>query len=193
VRDKLATLGFVIVGGTPQEADAYIRAGNEEVGRRGREIRTEAAMKIFDVHSHWGTKRGYPLQSEAELAKQKQVWNSEPRYHSEDEMADYFRAEGVKTILDFGFTKNSAARSGPRHARLRHGGAGQAFRRDPRALAADPSQGRRRRRQGIRARRKASKGFIGYLVSGPGCGKTADDPIYDLITISPKRRRGPCW
>jgi tripartite-type tricarboxylate transporter receptor subunit TctC len=26
VRDKLATLGFVIVGGTPQEADAYVRS-----------------------------------------------------------------------------------------------------------------------------------------------------------------------
>ena len=63
-------------------------------------------LKIFDVHSHWGTRRGYPLQSEAELAKQKQVWNSEPRYHSEDEMADYFRSAGVRTILDFGFTKN---------------------------------------------------------------------------------------
>ena len=27
-------------------------------------------MKIFDVHSHWGTRRGYPLRTEAELALQ---------------------------------------------------------------------------------------------------------------------------
>jgi len=32
VRDKLATLGFVIVGGTPQEADAYIRAEMKKWG-----------------------------------------------------------------------------------------------------------------------------------------------------------------
>ena len=63
-------------------------------------------MKILDVHSHWGTKRGYPLRTEAELALQKKVWNSEPRYHTEEEMADYFRAQGVKVILDLGFTKN---------------------------------------------------------------------------------------
>ena len=46
-----------------------------------------AAMKLIDVHSHWGTKRGYPLQTEEELAVQRQTWNSEPRYHTEGEMA----------------------------------------------------------------------------------------------------------
>ena len=62
-------------------------------------------MTLIDVHSHWGTKRGYPLQTEAELAQQRATWNSEPSYHSEAEMADHFRANGVKAILDFGFAK----------------------------------------------------------------------------------------
>jgi hypothetical protein len=62
-------------------------------------------MTIIDVHSHWGTRRGYPLQTEAELAQQRATWNSEPRYHSEAEMADFFRLNGVKAILDFGFAK----------------------------------------------------------------------------------------
>ena len=31
-------------------------------------------MTIFDVHSHWGTKRGYPLQTEEELAQRREKW-----------------------------------------------------------------------------------------------------------------------
>jgi predicted TIM-barrel fold metal-dependent hydrolase len=62
-------------------------------------------VKIIDVHSHWGTRRGYPLQTEGELAQQKATWNSTPQYASEAEMADYFRASGVQAILDLGFSK----------------------------------------------------------------------------------------
>ncbi len=32
-------------------------------------------MRLFDVHSHWGTRRGYTLRTEQELAQQKRVWN----------------------------------------------------------------------------------------------------------------------
>ena len=135
-------------------------------------------MKIFDVHSHWGTRRGYPLQSEAELAKQRQVWNSDPRYHTEEEMADYFRASRVKTILDFGFTKNMplhqvkllhdyALEVQAEHADVIHG----------LWLQINPKEGDAGAREFQRVA-EASKGFVGYLVSGPGLGKTADDPIY---------------
>lgn len=62
-------------------------------------------MRIIDVHSHWGTRRGYPLQTEAELAQQRATWNSAPTYHTEQEMADRFRQHGVSAILDFGFAK----------------------------------------------------------------------------------------
>jgi uncharacterized protein len=62
-------------------------------------------MQIIDVHSHWGTRRGYPLQTEAELAQQRATWNSEPHYMSEAAMAQYFRDNGVRAILDFGFAK----------------------------------------------------------------------------------------
>ena len=135
-------------------------------------------MKIFDVHSHWGTKRGYPLQSEAELAQQKRVWNSEPKYHSEDEMADYFRASGVKVILDFGFTKNLpldkvkathdyGMEVQAKHADVIHG----------MWLQIHPKEGD----AGVREFQRcadASEGFIGYLVAGSGIGKPCDDPIY---------------
>src|SRR5260221_12980034 len=63
------------------------------------------SMKLIDVHSHWGTKRGYPLQTEEELALQRQTWNSEPRYDTEAEMAQHFRDNGVRAILHLGFAK----------------------------------------------------------------------------------------
>ena len=63
-------------------------------------------MRLFDLHSHWGTQRGYVLRSPEALAQQQKTWNSTPRYDTEDEMAAYFRANGVRTILDFGFTKS---------------------------------------------------------------------------------------
>jgi uncharacterized protein len=62
-------------------------------------------MKIIDIHSHWGTKRGYPLRTEAELAQQKATWNSETKYATEEEMTRYFRDSSVQAILDFGFSK----------------------------------------------------------------------------------------
>jgi hypothetical protein len=62
-------------------------------------------MKIIDMHSHWGTQRGYPLQSPTEREQQKATWNSQVKFHSEAEMAQYFRDSGVQTILDFGFSK----------------------------------------------------------------------------------------
>jgi hypothetical protein len=63
-------------------------------------------MRIVDLHSHWGTERGYVLRSADALAQQKSTWNSTPTYDTEEQMAAYLRANQVKTILDFGFTKN---------------------------------------------------------------------------------------
>src|SRR5260221_14777633 len=63
------------------------------------------SMKLIDVHSHWGTKRGYPLQTQEELALQRQTWNSEVRYHTEAEMAQHFRDNGVHCIPEPGFAK----------------------------------------------------------------------------------------
>ena len=64
-------------------------------------------MKLIDMHSHWGTQRGYVLRTAAELAQQKKTWNSETKYVTEDEMVAYFRASNAQVILDLGFTKFS--------------------------------------------------------------------------------------
>src|SRR5512140_1030240 len=64
-------------------------------------------MRIFDMHSHWGTRKGYRLRGDVELGQQIKVWKSEPNYVTEQAMAAYFRSCGVRTILDLGFTKSS--------------------------------------------------------------------------------------
>jgi len=62
-------------------------------------------MRFIDMHSHWRTKRGYPLQTAAELAQQERTWRSKPAFASEEEMAEDFRRAGMQVILDFGYTK----------------------------------------------------------------------------------------
>jgi uncharacterized protein len=62
-------------------------------------------MQLLDMHSHWATPKGYPLQTAAELEHQETVFRSKPRYRTEEEMAADLRAAGVRAILDFGYTK----------------------------------------------------------------------------------------
>ena len=62
-------------------------------------------MAVIDLHSHYGTERGYVLRSEAERGQQQNTWKSKTRYHTEEEMAGYFRESGVRVILDLSFTK----------------------------------------------------------------------------------------
>src|SRR5215467_3143634 len=65
----------------------------------------DRVTRLFDCHSHWGTRRGYIFRTEAELAQQEKVWKTKATFWSEDEMADYFRRNNVRTILDLSFTK----------------------------------------------------------------------------------------
>jgi predicted TIM-barrel fold metal-dependent hydrolase len=140
-------------------------------------------MKLIDMHSHWGTQRGYTLRSAEELALQKATWNSEPKYHSEDEMAAYFRASGVQAVLDFGFTKFiplSEAREV-----FDYGFATQ--RAHPEQILGhwlhiDPHTGA----EGVRELRRcidAAPGFLGFCINGSGSGPATDPawtPFYAL-------------
>jgi predicted TIM-barrel fold metal-dependent hydrolase len=140
-------------------------------------------MKLIDMHSHWGTRRGYTLRSAEELALQKATWNSEPKYHSEDEMAAYFRASCVQAVLDFGFTKFiplSEAREV-----FDYGFATQ--RAYPEQILGhwlhiDPHTGA----EGVRELRRCidvAPGFLGFCINGSGSGPATDPawtPFYAL-------------
>lgn len=135
-------------------------------------------MKIFDLHSHWGTQRGYVLRTEDALAQQKQTWNSTASYDTEEEMASYLRANQVRTILDFGFTKslpldeiiplhNYAIETQAKYNDCIFGN----------WLQIDPRLGQKGAAELERCI-KMSKGFVSYCVSASGTGFAASDPIY---------------
>lgn len=61
-------------------------------------------LKAIDMHSHFGTKKGYLLQTPKEVALEEKFFGYEARFKTEEEMAQDFRSAGVKVILDLGFT-----------------------------------------------------------------------------------------
>ena len=140
-------------------------------------------MKMIDIHSHWGTRRGYALRTDEELAQQKKTWNSEPKYATEDEMADYFRQSDVRAVLDFGFTKFIPLDE----ARVVHDYGFETERAHADAIIGhwihiDPHTGL----EGVRELRRCienAPGFIGFAVSGSGSGPPSDPvwkPFYEL-------------
>ena len=140
-------------------------------------------MKMIDIHSHWGTRRGYALRTDEELAQQKKTWNSEPKYATEDEMADYFRQSDVRAVLDFGFTKFIPLDE----ARAVHDYGFETERAHADAIIGhwihiDPHTGL----DGVRELRRCIEngpGFIGFAVSGSGSGPPGDSawkPFYEL-------------
>jgi predicted TIM-barrel fold metal-dependent hydrolase len=140
-------------------------------------------MKMIDIHSHWGTRRGYTLRTDEELAQQKKTWNSEPKYATEDQMADYFRSSNVRAVLDFGFTKFIPLDE----ARAVHDYGFETERAHADAIIGhwihiDPHTGL----EGVRELRRCienAPGFIGFAVSGSGSGPPSDlawKPFYEL-------------
>ncbi|MEI6384296.1 MAG: amidohydrolase family protein [Betaproteobacteria bacterium] len=135
-------------------------------------------MEIIDLHSHWGTQKGYVLRSKAALDQQKNTWNSTPSFDTEEQMASYFRSQNVKTILDFGFTKNLPIDEViPLHdyaiqtqATYRDCIFGNWIQINPRHGKAGADE--------LERCIKASKGFVGFCVSASGMGFVASDPIY---------------
>ncbi len=135
-------------------------------------------MRIIDLHSHWGTKRGYPFQTPEELAQQRRVFRSDPAYVTEAEMAEHFRARNVRALLDLG------VRSVPlEELRALHDYAldvqrqfsdvvlGHWLHIDPRTGAAGLEE--------LDRCVSAKAGLVGLAVAGAGFNIPASDPAYD--------------
>jgi hypothetical protein len=135
---------------------------------------------ILDFHSHWGTRRGYLYRTEAELAHQRRVWKQEASYVTEEEMAAYFRKNGVRAMLDLGFTKYLPIEE----ARELHDYAIETQRRFPDAilgnwLQIDPHTGADGVAELARCIGAAGEGLIGLCVSGAAVRVAASDPMLD--------------
>ena len=61
-------------------------------------------MKAIDVHSHWGTEKGYLYKGAEAIVAAEKNYRMKVVYRTSKEMAEDLRAADVKTILDYGFT-----------------------------------------------------------------------------------------
>lgn len=135
-------------------------------------------MQIIDLHSHWGTRRGYPFQTAEELAQQRKVFRSDPSYVTEQEMVDHFRRMNVKTLLDLGVRSISVS-----ELRSLHDYAFDVQQSAPDAvlgnwLHIDPRNGPDALKEFARCLNKRS-GIVGLAVAGAGFNVAANDPLYD--------------
>lgn len=63
-------------------------------------------MPLIDMHSHWGTERGWtgsPLKRPEDMEALKEYFRWNPDWVSEGEMAEYFRESGVRVVLDLAY------------------------------------------------------------------------------------------
>ena len=135
-------------------------------------------MRIIDMHSHWGTRRGYALQSPEELAQQEKVWRSAPKHVTEAEMAEHFRETKLQAILDLGVRRGLTLEE----IQSLHDYALATQRAYPGAILGnwfhlDPRMGS----DGVRELRRcieAATGFVGFAVPGAGWNVAANDPLY---------------
>src|SRR5262245_62686539 len=143
--------------------------------------RMDKVTKLFDCHSHWGTKRGYLFRTEAELAQQEKIWGTKATFLSEDEMADYFRRSNARVILDLSFTKFLPIAE----IRAHQDYAFDFQRKKPEVvfghwLPFDPRRALEAVREFDRAL-AANAGFVGLCVNGQVLGIPASDPRWDPI------------
>ena len=138
-------------------------------------------MRVFDCHSHWSTERGYVFQDPAERANQEKIWRTRAVFETEQEMADTFRRNHVRTVLDLALTLWMDDLD---EIRAIHDYA-FAVARDHRDvifghwLSFNPEIGREGIREFERAL-AADAGFVGFgIVGQTRGGYPASDPIWD--------------
>jgi uncharacterized protein len=136
-------------------------------------------MRIFDCHSHWGTKRGYIFRSEEQLAQQERIWKTKVTFFTEEEMVAYFRKNNARVILDLSFTKFLPIEGIREH----HDYAFALQRQNPDAifghwLQFEPHRALEAIREFDRAL-AANAGFIGLCVNGQVTGVPASDSLWD--------------
>jgi uncharacterized protein len=139
-------------------------------------------MRIFDCHSHWSTRRGYVFQSEEEQKSQERIWGTKASFQTEAEMAETFRRNNVRVMLDLALT--AFIDMSMEEIRAVHDYTFEVQRQNSDVifghwLSLDPRLGREANREFERAV-AAKAGFIGFGIIGQTRdGFPASDPIWD--------------
>lgn len=139
-------------------------------------------MKLFDCHSHWSTRRGYVFQTEEELNNQERIWGTKATFQTEDEMANTFRKNNVRVVMDLATTVLYPMNVD--EIRTLHDYTFEVQRKNRDVifghwLSFDPRLGKEAIKEFERAV-AADAGFIGFGVIGQVAnGFPASDPIWD--------------
>jgi predicted TIM-barrel fold metal-dependent hydrolase len=139
-------------------------------------------MRIFDCHSHWSTRKGYVFQTDEELKNQERIWGTKASFQTEDEMADTFRRNNVRVVLDLATTILYSMDMDEIRAQHDYTFAVQRKHSDVifgHWLSLDPRLGKDAIKEYERAV-AANAGFIGFGIIGQvEGGFPASDPIWD--------------
>ena len=135
--------------------------------------------RIFDCHSHWGTRKGHVFQTPAELANQKNVFKTEGRVYSEEEMASYIRGNNARAMLHLYITNKMS----PDEVREYNDYTFDFARRNRDIIFGhwlnfDP----RKKEEGLREWRRAldaDAGYVAMAMAGHGLGIPASDPLWN--------------
>ena len=136
-------------------------------------------LRIFDCHSHFGTKRGYIFRTQEELDRQEQIWRTPVRYYSDDEMVQYMRNSKARVILDVSIAKFMPIEE--MRELYDYTFDLQAKNRDVifgQWLQFDPRRGKEAFAEFERCVAK-NVGFVGFCVNGQVTGVPASDALWD--------------
>ena len=142
-------------------------------------------IKVLDMHSHFGTKKGYLWRTKEEIENAQSAYRYKVIYRTEKEQAQDLRDAGVKAILDYSFTSFGMPIE---EVREFHDYAAQLIKDDPDVytglwVALDPRSGLK----GVRELERCFKDLkiaVGFTSMSSGIGLPPSDklfyPFYDM-------------
>ena len=148
-------------------------------------------MKIFDSHSHWSTRKGAIFRTPAEQETQRKIWGTDFAFETEDEMAETFRRNHARVILDIATTILHPHSID--EIRALHDYTFEQQRRHPDVifghwLSLDPRLGKQAVAEFERCISQ-NAGFIGFAIVGQTRdGVPASDPVWDPFYKLPSMR-----
>lgn len=142
-------------------------------------------MQTIDMHSHFGTERGYLFQTEEERKHAEANYSRELEPLTEEEIVEDLREANVRSMLNYGFTWNSPIEE----VRELHDYAEELISNNRDVflglwVAVDPNLGYEALKELERCVTELDLGLVGFTIMGTGLGippnHSSVDPFYEL-------------
>lgn len=150
----------------------------------------KSGLKAIDIHSHFGTKKGYLWRTPEEIEHAENTYHYKIKHHTEKQMAQVLRDAHVKAIFDYSFTMVMPIEE----VREYHDYAAELIKNDPDVyigiwVAIDPRTGLKGLREMERCFKDLKIG-VGFTSMSMGMGLPPSDklffPFYDMCMEAKK-------